>query len=176
LTIHDRSDDRSHQHRNVPRDQCASKHFTLSNFRLARFFPIMPMPLPALPSGVRDFDRSALMGGLEQFDDVAGGIFEQDLRASNANEDIVAERQSSRLQPINFCCEVGHRQKNAIPTARDGTAAIGHGTRTRAGRAAQQQPEVPSGDRSERWGGVLFNNEAEILGVESERWATSSTI
>ena len=70
------------------------------------------------------------MGGLEQFDDVAGGVFEQDLRASNANEDIVAERQSRRLQPFNLCCEVRHYQENAIPTTRDGTTAIGHGTRT----------------------------------------------
>jgi hypothetical protein len=38
--------------------------------------------------------RRSGAGGLEQFDDVAGGVLQEDLRAAGAGDDLIAEAES----------------------------------------------------------------------------------
>ena len=46
-------------------------------------------------------------GGLEQLDDVAGGVFEQDLAAAGAGDDVVAEAHSGLAEPSYLGGDVG---------------------------------------------------------------------
>gem|GEM_PF-4340612 len=50
--------------------------------------------------------RVELVGGLEQFDEVAGWVGEPDLASAWASEQVAAERQSGRAQAADFGFEV----------------------------------------------------------------------
>src|SRR5262249_77507 len=68
-----------------------------------------------------------------------------------------------------FGGNVRHLQLNAVPAARDGASAVGHGPPARAGRAAQEQPHAVTGDRREGRGSVLLDGESEMSSIELDR-------
>ena len=55
----------------------------------------------------------------EQFDRVAGGVFQEDLLTARAGDDVVAERDAGGAQPGDLGGEVGHDEVDAVPAARD---------------------------------------------------------
>src|SRR6266536_260323 len=107
-------------------------------------------------------------GGLEQFDGVAGGVLQQDLRAARPGDDVVAELQAGGTEPVDLRGQVTDLQVEAVPAAGDGSGAVGHGPPARAGRAAEQQPHAVTADGGKRQGGVLLQGEAEVGGVERD--------
>ena len=57
--------------------------------------------------------------GLEEFDDVAGGVLEQDLPAAWSFEDVVAKRGTRGAEACDFAIDVLHYYEvNAVPAAR----------------------------------------------------------
>jgi hypothetical protein len=64
---------------------------------------------------------------LEELDDVAGGILEQDLGAARAGDDVVAERRSRLAQPANFGIDLVDDEVGAVPAAGPGLAPSGIG-------------------------------------------------
>jgi hypothetical protein len=67
-----------------------------------------------------------------------------------------------RRRSIHFSGDVVHHELNAVPAARPGLAATRHGPSGRAGRPAEQEPKVATGDVGERWSGAR---------QEGPRWA-----
>src|SRR3954447_18528300 len=65
-------------------------------------------------------------GGLEELDRVAGGVLEQDLPAARPADDVVAERQAGRPQPIDLGPDVLDDEMDAVPASRLRRSAIGH--------------------------------------------------
>src|SRR4030088_2648222 len=74
--------------------------------------------------------RSAA-GRLEQLDQIAGGILEQDLRTAGPGHDLVAEFDSGGAQPCDLGGEIIDDQVNAVPAAGTGPLAV------RIGRPAE---------------------------------------
>jgi hypothetical protein len=68
------------------------------------------------------------MGGLEQFDEVAGRVGEQDLAPAGAGDHIVAEGQSGGAQPADLGVEVVDDEVDAVPSAGYGLSAVGEGS------------------------------------------------
>src|SRR5258706_15261903 len=83
---------------------------------------------------------------LEQLDDVAGGVFEQDLGTAWAGENLVAEGQPGLAEVADFGSDVVDEEVDAVPAAGAWLVAVGHGPSGGAGRSAEQQPEVAAGD------------------------------
>ena len=102
----------------------------------------------------RALTAGARRGGLEQFDRVAGRVLEQDLLAARAGDDVVAERQPGGAQPLDLGGDVVDDQMDAVPAARPGRPAVGHRPAGRAGRTAQQQPQLAADDVGEGRRGV----------------------
>jgi len=53
--------------------------------------------------------------GLEQLDDVAGGILEQDLLAAWIGDDVVAERQAGGAEPLDLGRDVLDDEVDLVP-------------------------------------------------------------
>src|SRR5439155_26212184 len=83
-------------------------------------------------------------GGLEQLDDVAGGVFEQDLQSAGAGYDLIAKFRPGRLEPLDLACEVLDDELNAVPAAGTRASAVGHRTAGRALGAAQKESALAS--------------------------------
>src|SRR5687768_11384509 len=49
---------------------------------------------------------ASVAGGLEQFDDVAGRVFQQDLLATRTDDDVVSEREPFGAQPVHLGSDV----------------------------------------------------------------------
>src|SRR5262249_32204995 len=119
---------------------------------------VMPFLAVAIVSG--------LLLGLEQFDRIAGGVIENDLRASRPRDDVVAELESRVTQALDFSGEILHLNMNPVPTAGHGFATIGHGPASGAGLSAEQKTHAVTGDRCKRRAGILFDFKAEVCCVE----------
>src|SRR4029079_10603975 len=102
---------------------------------------------------------------LKQFDQIAGGVLQQDLRSAGAGDDIVAELHARGTQPRNLDGEIAHNQMNAIPAARPWRAAVGHRPSGRTLRPAEQQTERSEPHVGKRRGGVGADREAKMRGV-----------
>src|SRR5215831_16431078 len=87
--------------------------------------------------------------GLEEFDDVAGGVLEQDLFAAWSFEDVVAEQSPGVAETGDLGIDVVDDEVDAVPAARRRLGAIRHWPRRRASRSAEQQPQVAAGDIGE---------------------------
>src|SRR5207245_9122627 len=66
------------------------------------------------------------LGGLEQLDDVAGGILEQDLRSARPGDDLVAGPQAGLAKPVDLSAQVRDHELDAVPASWRGPLAIGH--------------------------------------------------
>src|SRR5262245_19096998 len=84
-------------------------------------------------------------GELEELDDVAGGVQEQDLLATGSLDDVVAEPCPGVAEAGDFGIDVVDDQVDAVPAAGTRLDAIRHRPPRGAGRSAEQQPQVASG-------------------------------
>src|SRR5919206_2471676 len=105
-------------------------------------------------------------GWLKQLDRVAGWIIEQDLLPTRTGDHVVPEAHARPLQPGDFGIDVLDKQVNAIPPAWARLSAVGHGSSSRAGAAAEQQPQIPTLYVGERWPRVRQKGEPEMRRVE----------
>src|SRR6266508_1962832 len=105
---------------------------------------------------------------LEELDHVARRILDQDLRAARSLHDLVPERHAFRAEPFDLGGEVVDDQMDPVPAAWFRAAAVGHGPPRRAGRPAQQQPQVAALNVSERGCLVRELYEAEVRRVERD--------
>src|SRR5215831_6624256 len=63
--------------------------------------------------------------GLEQLDEVAGRVLDQDLLAARAGHDVVAERHAGGLQAVDLGRDVVDDEVDAVPAAGTGLLAVG---------------------------------------------------
>src|SRR5262249_44133505 len=107
-------------------------------------------------------------GGLEELDDVAGGVLEQYLLAAGSFEDVVAEPSTGAAETGHLGIDVVDDEVDAVPAARPRLGAIRHRPRRGASRSAEQQPQVPAGDVGESGSDARQNLEIEDLRVERD--------
>ena len=110
-------------------------------------------------------------GRLEQFDQVARRVLGQDLLTAHPVHDLVAEADAPGPQVRDRAGQVGHLDREPVPAARLGDAAVGHGlaaARPAAGRA-EHQPQVTQGEHGERRAWVHHLGEAQAVAVEGDR-------
>src|SRR5918998_5521926 len=115
-------------------------------------------------------EEASVPWGFEKFDGVAGGVLKQDLFAAPALDDLIAQASPRVTYGLNLVGEVVDLQLDAVPAARLGPPAVGHGLARSAGTGlVQQEAQVASREDRETGGGVKLDTEAEPLGVERDR-------
>jgi hypothetical protein len=92
-------------------------------------------------------------GGGEQFDEVAGGVGEQNLASAGAGDDVAAEGQSGAAQALDLGIEIVNGEMDAVAAGSCGVRRCGAGAG--AGRSGQQQPQRASDDVRRRRVGAL---------------------
>ena len=65
-----------------------------------------------------------MAGRLKQLDEIARGVFQQDLRSSRPGYDVVAKLHAGGTQPRNLGRKILLDEVNAIPAARTGAFAV----------------------------------------------------
>jgi hypothetical protein len=105
-------------------------------------------------------------GGLEEFDRVAAGVFDQDLFAAGTGDDVVAEGDTGPAEFLDGGRKIGNLEDEAVPTAGSGWGAVGHRATGGTGWAAEPEAEVAAGDDGEGGAHRLFEAEVEDFGVE----------
>src|SRR5688500_17204020 len=100
---------------------------------------------------------------------VAVGIFDLDLGAARTGFDLVAETHAGGAKFFDLRLEIGDEEDDAVPAAGLLFAAVGHGARARAARAAQQQTERTARYCGERGAALHARLEAEMPRVERDR-------
>src|SRR5262245_3134029 len=108
-------------------------------------------------------------GELEELDEVAGGVQEQDLLAAGSLDDVVAEPCTGVAEAGDFGIDVVDDEVDAVPAAGARLDAIRHRPPRGAGRSTQQQPQVAAGDVGESGKKARQDFEAEELRVEGDR-------
>src|SRR5687767_9389614 len=105
---------------------------------------------------------------LEQLDRVARRVLEQNLSASVAVHDLVAEPRSLALQPFNGVGQVGNLELDSVPAARTGRLPIRHGLAgaATATRSIQQQTKIAARHSCEARCWMHVELEAQQLRVE----------
>ena len=81
-------------------------------------------------------NASRLAGGFEQFDEVAGGVGEQDLASAGAGDDVAAEGQSGAAEPVDLGVEVVDDEVDAVAARRRWRRWGWRGRRSWPGRTA----------------------------------------
>jgi hypothetical protein len=71
---------------------------------------------------------------LEQLDGITRGILQDDLPATHAGDDFIAEMSSSLIQPFDNSCQVIYPDVKTIPAAWFLGCAIWHGLPASTGR------------------------------------------
>src|SRR5215211_7119539 len=106
----------------------------------------------------------------EKFDEVAGGVLKQDLLAAPATDDLVAKVRPRVAYGPNLAGEVVDLQLDAVPAARLGFPAVGHGLACPASAGlVQQEAQVASREDRETGGGVKLDAKAKPPSVERDR-------
>jgi hypothetical protein len=75
---------------------------------------------------------------LEQLNEIAGRVYQQDLRSSGSGHDIVSELHAGGTQSRHFRGKIVDDEVNAIPAAGSWPIAVGHRSPGRACRPAEQ--------------------------------------
>ena len=70
--------------------------------------------------------RRICLGGLEELDQIARGVLQQDLLATAAGDKLVAKARSRFLQLRDTGGQILDLELNAVPTSRRGELSIGH--------------------------------------------------
>src|SRR3954469_10172781 len=116
----------------------------------------------AMRDGLRG--RGGPMDRLEQLDQIAVRVGEQDLPPTRAGDQVAAEGQVCIAEPGDLGVEVVDDEVDAV-TAGDG-GIVGGGAGTGTGGAGQQQPQRPTDHVGESGCGTGVQREAEVGGVE----------
>jgi hypothetical protein len=106
------------------------------------------------------------VGGLEQFDQIAVGVGEQDLAPTRASDQVTAEGQARVAEPGDLGVQVVDDELDAV-TARSG-GIVGGGAGAGAGGSGQQQPQRATDHVGEGGCGAGVQSEAEVGGVEAD--------
>src|SRR5690349_17182519 len=126
---------------------------------------------PLAASAGRAVEPGFVAGWLEQLDRVTRGVFDQDLLAADAGDDVVAEADAGLAQTLDGRLDVGHLEREAVPAAGLGHRPVGH--RRAAARAAaggaQDEPQVAVGEHRERRRRAHDLLEPELAAVEGDR-------
>lgn len=112
-------------------------------------------------------------GGLEQIDQIADGVREQNLATTRAADHIAAKGDTGVTQSGDLGVEVADDEVDTV-AARAGDVRRG-GASTRTGRAGQQQSQGVTDHVGERRGEIGMQGEAEVAGIEVVAADTSST-
>src|SRR4051794_21222839 len=101
---------------------------------------------------------------LEELDEVAVGVGEQDLLPAGAADHVAVQRYAGGVESVDLAGEVVDEQVDAVAA---GPVGIDRGS-TSAGTAGagQQDAERSAGDVCERWRWVAAHRKAEVGGVE----------
>jgi len=107
---------------------------------------------------------SMRVSGLEQLDQVASRIGDQDLASAGSRDDLAAKGDSSGTEPVDLAVEVVEDQVDAIPAR----PRVGGGcsTSTGAGRAGEQEPQRSADDVGEGVTSAAPQRESQVSGVE----------
>jgi hypothetical protein len=107
-----------------------------------------------------------LSSWLEQFDGIAIGIFDLNLSASGTGLHVIAKRHAGVLERVDLRRQIRDAEDHSIPSARLLGFAAGQRARARCSRPTEQQPEIS--ERYARKSGklLMFQSEAEMVGVE----------
>src|SRR5918996_4388453 len=105
---------------------------------------------------------------LEQLDEVAGWILDEDLRPARTGHDIVAEANAFGSQTIDLTGEVVGDEVDAVPPTGPRLGAVRHRASRGALRPAQQDAEVAPRDIGE-CREAAAHREPQMLGVELRR-------
>src|ERR687894_649406 len=101
---------------------------------------------------------------------IAGAILKQDLLSASALDDLIAEASPRVAYGPNLAGEVVDLHLDAVPAARLGLPAVGHGLACPSSVGlVQQEAQVASREDRETGGGVKLDTEAEPPGVERDR-------
>src|SRR4029079_9891929 len=87
-------------------------------------------------------ERGSAAGRLEQLDDVAGRVLQEDLLSAGPLHDVVAERRARATQSSNFRVDVVYDEVDAVPAPRARLGAVGHRPSRGALRSREQQAQV----------------------------------
>jgi 3-carboxy-cis,cis-muconate cycloisomerase len=115
-------------------------------------------------AGVPQRGPAASGSGLEQLDQVAGRVGEQDLPAAGARDELAAERQPGGTQPVDLGLQVVHDQVDPVAAGTGGLRRRGPGAR--AGGPGQQEAQPAAPHVGERGGEAGVDLETEVSGVE----------
>ncbi len=109
-----------------------------------------------------------LVGGLEEFDWVAVGIFDLDLAAAGAAFDLVAEGDAGGSHLGDGGFEVVHAEDDAVVSAGLLLTTTGKGSSAGTAGSAEQDAESVAGDAGEGRAGLHVEFESEEAGVETD--------
>src|SRR6476659_8729078 len=107
-------------------------------------------PTPTVTASIRPSRRCSCtstaarsaVGGLEELDDVAGRVLEEDLLAARSHDDVVAERGARGSQPLDLGADVVDDEVDPVPSSGPGSRAIGHRPAGGALGAGQKQTQI----------------------------------
>jgi Cupin domain len=122
-------------------------------------------PSPSAPLKPAFSSSPSAASWLKQLNEVAGRVFQQDLRAAGTGYDVVAELHFSRTQPRDLGGKIIDNQVNAIPAPWSGAGAISHRSPGRTCRPAEQEPEWPQSHVCECRSRIREQPEAEVFRV-----------
>src|SRR5690606_22904229 len=98
-------------------------------------------------------------------------IFQQNLLAANTRRQLIAEAKASFAQRIDKTVQVFHDKLNPIPAAGFRPSPVRHRLcrSTRAADGIDQKIAFTLLKYSEKWSGMSFDGETEMLRVKSDR-------
>src|SRR4051794_41699391 len=106
-------------------------------------------------------------GRLEQLDQVAVRVGEQDLAPAGAGDHVAAKGQARAAEPLDLCVEVVDDEVDAVAAC--GGGLVGGGASAGAGGSGEQQPERAANHIGEGGCGTAVEGEAEGGGGEVDR-------
>src|SRR5689334_21728885 len=107
---------------------------------------------------------SPVVGGLEQFDEVAGRVGDEELAPARSGDQVAAEGQAGFPEAGGLGLQVVDDEVDAV--AARGLVLGGGGAGAGAGGAGEQQAQRPADHLGEAGGGAEVQGEAEVGGVE----------
>src|SRR2546422_3403878 len=109
--------------------------------------------------------RSPISSRLEEFDEIAGRVLDEDLSTAGPGDDVVAEAYTFCFESSDLVVEFVGDEMDAIPPAGLRPGTVRHRTSRGAVWPAQKDAQVPTHDVGER-GVTRVHHEAEMARVE----------
>ena len=105
---------------------------------------------------------------LKQLDGIPGRVFQDDLLATQAGHDLIAEASTTFSQPFYHRNQIIHLDGKAVPAARFLLPAIRHGLTASTCRVghAEHQAQVAAREHGESWRRVHIQMKTKLLSVK----------